>query len=572
MRNSPFSERLYPAFGLGLILLTALASMAILWEVPPAWHLPWTGLSLGGANTIAFGFLLARARRRPEERQAFRLLAASMVPAVGSNLFLAQFDTATWMTFAGPMGWYLGLQGVAILLQVIAVMKLPWRPAPTKPAASAKLLTILSSLIFPLSLLMVLDVLGHWRAGSQGGPGILAILATASLRSSAVGGILAYRLVQRPARAQGAAFWLLSFTALNAFLTSFIYNTSNLIAHRIVSPVAGVVVALPVALWIASMDPRPVEPEGDSTSGHLLAYTLLLVPFFGGSLLFLGLKAFNLQAIPMPVVVFLLQSVLLGFLLALALSEVHRANTRLEAKVLERTRALEAVQALALRTERLNAVAVLGSGAVHNLNNLHLAFRAGVDTLEALASRGASPDPQVLARLRSASDQANHLTQSLLAYSHPQAAATPITDLAPVVRTMGSFLTELLPASVQLEVDAGDRPVPVRLPREHAEQILVNLVLNARDALDHAGRIRVGLEFREDSVVLSVSDSGCGIPPGIQDRIFEPLFSTKADGTGLGLPSVKGYVENAGGTVTLESAPGLGSCFRIALPLAGEAG
>jgi signal transduction histidine kinase len=568
MNLSPSNQRLFPALGLALIVLAALGSMTILQAAPPRWHFLWTGLSLGGANAMAFGFLLARARRRPEERRAFNLMAASMIPAVGSNLFLAQFDASIWVTLAGPMGGYAGLQVLAITLQVLAMLALPWKRPLRKPAAPARLLTILSSLLFPLSLLMVLDFLGLWRNGSQVSPGILTILVTASLRSSLLGGILAYRLVQRPARAQGAAFWLLTFTALNAFLTSLIYNTSSLIQQRLVSPAAGVVVALPVALWLTSLDPRPVEPEEDPASGHLLAYTLLLVPFFGGSLLFLGMNAPYLKALPTPMVVFLLQAVLLGFLLALALREVHRANTRLEAKVRERTQALEAVQNLVLRTERLNSVAVLGSGAVHNLNNLHLAIRAGVDTLEVLQSRGEAPDPQVLDRLRSASDQANHLTQSLLAYSHPPAVAPPVTDLAPLVRSMGTFLTELLPASVRLEVVAGDRAVPVRLPREHAEQILVNLVMNARDALDRTGSIRVGLTLQDTCAVLSVADTGCGIPPDLQGRIFEPLYTTKTDGTGLGLPSVKGYVESAGGSVTLESTPGLGSCFCIALPLA----
>ena len=153
---------------------------------------------------------------------------------------------------------------------------------------------------------------------------------------------------------------------------------------------------------------------------------------------------------------------------------------------------------------------------------------------------------------------------------------TEVLDLAASVRATGRMLRPLLPASIALEMPREHADVvPVRASRTQIEQIVVNLAVNARDAMPDGGELRFSVETVPDdaghrAALLRVTDTGTGVPADVRDRIFDPFFTTKpaGQGTGLGLSTVYGLVRQFGGTVTLQSEAGKGTTFRILLPLA----
>jgi CheY-like chemotaxis protein len=168
-----------------------------------------------------------------------------------------------------------------------------------------------------------------------------------------------------------------------------------------------------------------------------------------------------------------------------------------------------------------------------------------------------------------------------MAFGRRSIVQPQLLDLNSVIDGMRSMLRGLLPESVEIVV-ALDRSLPaVRIDPGQLEQILLNLVLNARDAMPHGGVLRIETCAGSLGVtplrgaggagaaaaVLSVQDSGVGIAPGTRERIFEPFYTTKERGTGLGLATVYGIVKQNAGAIAVESAPGAGSTFTIAFPL-----
>jgi two-component system cell cycle sensor histidine kinase/response regulator CckA len=167
----------------------------------------------------------------------------------------------------------------------------------------------------------------------------------------------------------------------------------------------------------------------------------------------------------------------------------------------------------------------------------------------------------------------------LLVFSRQQVIAPRVVDLRAVVEGAGSMLARMIGEDVRLEIRLADQPCPVEVDQGQLEQVLLNLVANARDAMPDGGAlvIEVARAKREAApgrvqgpagVLLSVRDTGLGMSDEVQARIFEPFFTTKAagSGTGLGLAMVYGAVEQNGGAIDVTSEPGRGSTFRILLP------
>jgi CheY-like chemotaxis protein len=189
-----------------------------------------------------------------------------------------------------------------------------------------------------------------------------------------------------------------------------------------------------------------------------------------------------------------------------------------------------------------------------------------------------------LAQIQSASEQAAALTQQLLAYSRQQVMSPKVLDLNEVVLVVEKLLGRLIGEEIDLTAETSVKPLPVVADPAVLEQVLINLALNARDAMPDGGRLTIVSSFREldepSAVVLegaragafavvSVTDTGHGIDPEAMPNIFEPFFTTKevGKGTGLGLATVYGTVQQSGGFITVESEPGRGSTFSIYLPL-----
>ncbi|HET6329991.1 MAG TPA: HAMP domain-containing sensor histidine kinase [Holophagaceae bacterium] len=252
--------------------------------------------------------------------------------------------------------------------------------------------------------------------------------------------------------------------------------------------------------------------------------------------------------------------------------ELQTFNHRLEGKVAERTKALEESVSAMLKTQRLNMVATLGAGLAHDFRNLLTVILGSSELMMLRQETGQPMDRRDLESIRDAASRGRDLAQQLMALGrqsdHPQAVAF---DLAQQVETFMPLLERMVPSTVKVLMEGTRAPLPIRSDPRQIEQILVNLVANARDALPKGGRIHIRTSCVEtDSgpwARIQVEDDGTGMEPAVLDRIFDPFYTTKAPGlgTGLGLASVKAIVESWGGRLLATSSPGQGSLFTVDL-------
>lgn len=271
--------------------------------------------------------------------------------------------------------------------------------------------------------------------------------------------------------------------------------------------------------------------------------------------------------------------VLIGPLTSLRRSVASaRANAReAERLLLEQERIVASERALRQKLERvrrLEAVGRLAGGVAHDYNNYLMVIMTNLALLENRAPAGE------LADIAEAADRASKLTERLLAFARRQPAAPTRLDVAAVLRSMEGLLRQLCRDRVVLEIDGAGDVAPVLVDESELEQVLVNLVANARDAMPDGGTVhlRCGLVTidadadeppRGRCVSLTVRDTGTGMTPEVMQNVFEPFFSTKGErGTGLGLATVHRIVTESEGRITVESAPGAGTTVTILWPAA----
>jgi two-component system cell cycle sensor histidine kinase/response regulator CckA len=222
------------------------------------------------------------------------------------------------------------------------------------------------------------------------------------------------------------------------------------------------------------------------------------------------------------------------------------------------------------QAQRLEAVGRLAGGIAHDFNNLLTGILSYSDLiLQEL--RPGDPLRRDVDQIRDAGQRAAALTRQLLAFSRRQLLRPRAVSLNATVSELEPMLQRLLGGEVSLETHLEPELGNVFVDPGQMEQVLVNLVLNARDAMTAGGQLRIGTanaELEGESyVTITVSDTGVGIDPSAQPRIFEPFFTTKhGGGRGLGLSTVYGIVEQSGGRIGVESAPGQGATFSIYLP------
>ncbi|HVU50829.1 MAG TPA: ATP-binding protein [Polyangia bacterium] len=229
----------------------------------------------------------------------------------------------------------------------------------------------------------------------------------------------------------------------------------------------------------------------------------------------------------------------------------------------------EETQRQLVAAQRRDALALLAGGLAHDFNNLLTVVYGAFEQAEAEV-RPNGRAAEALALGRSAAESTAALTRQLLAYSRGDPHGKLPTDLAPLVRQTAGLIRRLLPADVELRVQApAALPLVVCAPTQ-IQQVLINLAVNARDVMPDGGRIDVTARADDAAVELRVSDTGTGIDPAVADRIFEPLFTTKepGKGTGLGLSVVAAVVTDHGGTIAVHSRPGEGATFEVRLPRA----
>jgi len=217
--------------------------------------------------------------------------------------------------------------------------------------------------------------------------------------------------------------------------------------------------------------------------------------------------------------------------------------------------------------QKLEAVGRLAGGVAHDFNNVITAI-SGYAQL--LSGSLAPEDPRRADadEIHKAATRAARLTQQLLAFARRQIVQPRVSDLNRLIHEVTRLLRRLLGGQVELILDLTTDPVAVSLDPGQFEQVLVNLTLNARDAMPAGGQIVIRTLLQGDVVTLSVSDQGEGMSEDVRAMIFEPFFTTKAHGrgTGLGLATVYGIVEQSGGSIEVTSRVGEGSTFTIRLP------
>ncbi|HYQ17941.1 MAG TPA: ATP-binding protein, partial [Polyangiaceae bacterium] len=224
-----------------------------------------------------------------------------------------------------------------------------------------------------------------------------------------------------------------------------------------------------------------------------------------------------------------------------------------------------------LHASRLESLGRLAGGLAHDFNNLLAAMLGSIELLGDVCPEAGQED---LATMRHVTLRARDLTAQLLAFARQQRTELETLDLGALVHKVERLLRRLVGPTVELVLDLSSAPsrgLHVRADVAQLEQVLVNLLVNARDAMPNGGRVtvRLGREPNEaggDWVVLQVQDEGNGIQSQHLPHVFDPFFTTKPTGTGLGLASSYGVVKTHGGTISVESEPGRGALFKVKLP------
>jgi len=264
--------------------------------------------------------------------------------------------------------------------------------------------------------------------------------------------------------------------------------------------------------------------------------------------------------------------------------ELGRTNATLEEQVRERERAERALRTSeeALRqSQRLESLGTLAGGVAHDFNNL-LSVILGYAQMGASALPAGSREADDLAQITQAADRASGLVRQLLAFSRRQVLQPQVLDLNRVVHGMESMLKRLIGEHIFLKTRLDPALARIKADPGQVEQVIMNLVVNARDAMPDGGTViietaNVAYDAPADgaegmptgpAVMLTVHDTGMGMDEATSQRVFEPFFTTKAPGkgTGLGLSTVYGIVRQSGGVITVESAPGQGCTFRLWFP------
>ena len=240
-----------------------------------------------------------------------------------------------------------------------------------------------------------------------------------------------------------------------------------------------------------------------------------------------------------------------------------------------------------MQSEKIESIGRLAGGIAHDFNNLLTAILGYTELLLGHKSDD-DPDRTDLEEIQKAGTRAAALTQQLLAFSRKQVLLPKEVDLNQTVSNFKSMLTRLIREDIELTCVPASVPAVVKIDPTQIEQVILNLVLNARDALPGGGHIRVeaavvpysAVKLPADLAVvpaeyvrLTVTDDGVGIPLEAVPHLFEPFFTTKdlGKGTGLGLASVHGIVHQSNGFITVESAPGSGSTFTMHFPAVSSA-
>ncbi|WLT30769.1 sensor histidine kinase [Geothrix sp. PMB-07] len=565
----PSQARLGAGSVLPALLAILLAYGVLLSRLPQDQVSAAFGLGLLLANGAALILLAFRSREPGPEQRGWRLLAASALVLVASNLALA-FTGA--LAHLGPVeGIHLFLQLAAALLQAWALLSWPFR---SSTQAFRRPLNLIGSLLCSLAILLLLWGALLYNPPDQGQEVVYLRMMALSARVAVVAGITVYFLAEDPRRVRGPLGWFM-FGSLAWGATIVLAQPTAYGSNATLQPSAllGLTLMAPFTLILVAQSRQPVEVDGQAAPvGFEFVEWLIYLPFLAASLL---LVLFTLGRNPH------LLLFTTGFLGICALSlarhgfllrEARVAREELEDRVRARTHDLETLQATLRRTERMNAIATLGAGLAHDLNNALSVVLSSAELSRAKLVKGEPPNPSDMDRIIVAADQSAALTRRLMTFARTDQKPPGLIDLHHATADLESLLRMLLPRDVTLQLVFRDPITPILGSRDRIEQMLVNLVSNARDAMPQGGHIEVQLDRESDSpqsrIFLRVTDDGPGMPPDLLESIFKPFFTTKplGQGTGLGLASVRYTMEELGGSVEVDSKLGVGTTFTLWFP------
>lgn len=566
----PFLPRLGPLRLLPLLLIIMAAWGVLLSRLPV--H-SFTMVLSGGlflANGLALALLIRRSREPGPEQRGWKLFAASVAVIIGSNLFLF-FTRPLFVGLPLAEVGYLGLQIAAGVLQAWALLVWPFHSSAQEYRHP---LNVMGSLLFILAIFLLFWGTVLCKVPRQDQVATYLRMMVLAIRVALVVGISVYFLAENPGRMKGPLGWFL-FGSLVWACTILLVNSllRNANAELQPSPLFTLTLAAPFSLILMASARTPVEPLG---TGGRIAFEfiefLIVLPFLAVGILlvvFVTLDRGQLLAVLLGFLALCLLFLIRHFFL---LKEAYMANEILEDRVLARTRDLEKMQVTLLRTERMNSVATLGAGLAHDLNNALGIVKARAELNQMKLDQGEALNDSDMERILIAADQSAALTRRLMAFARMEEEPPILIDLHRETADLEPLLRMLLPRNIALKLTFRDPVTPVLGSRDRIEQMLVNLVGNARDAMPDGGHIAVELdregESPESRVFLRVIDDGPGIPPELLERIFQPFFTTKPSGkgTGLGLPSVRHAMEELGGSLEVQSEPGRGSTFTLWFP------
>jgi PAS domain S-box-containing protein len=244
---------------------------------------------------------------------------------------------------------------------------------------------------------------------------------------------------------------------------------------------------------------------------------------------------------------------------------------------------LEQARAALAQSQKMEAVGQLTGGIAHDFNNMLTAILGSLELLETRREIFTPATNRMLAVIRHASERGAKLTGRLLAFSRKQALQPAVTDINRLVSDMSELLRRSLGESISIEIILGEGLWPTLVDQNQLESALLNLAVNARDAMHRPGRLTIetghaffdGTQMPRDNeamvgehVFIAVSDTGSGMAPEVLAHAFEPFFTTKdvGHGTGLGLSQVYGFVKQSGGNVELHSEVGRGTTVKLYFP------
>jgi PAS domain S-box-containing protein len=268
--------------------------------------------------------------------------------------------------------------------------------------------------------------------------------------------------------------------------------------------------------------------------------------------------------------------------------EVNASMTEFEGKkivqgIFRDIRERKRLEEEARQAQKMEVVGRLVGGIAHDFNNLLMVILTQISKIRSLPNR-----TQLLEHaetVRTAAERAASLTKQLLAFGRRQVLVLQVLDLNEILGELKEMLSTLPTEQIQLMMTPSSRPLPVKVDPGKIEQVIMNLAVNARDAMPSGGvlRIRTARVSRPPSeasatshsapyAMVEMTDTGCGMDAETKAHLFEPFFTTKpiGKGTGLGLSTVYGIVKQSGGTIEVDSVPGEGTTFRVYLPIVEE--